>query len=326
MLLDTCVPFFHTCTLAQTHAHARAHTHTHTPPPDKLTRQVRIIMRRAALVLLLAVAASMSVARGATGPLRAAVPALNARHARQSLGAIHSSPRARSGDGCQCDSRGCCYYDPLYHCGYGPAQCPCSEGCIAPPTPPPAPPGPGGHCGRAQSYPTGRNYLEQDARPPQQTSTQANVLQKNVRGAAAQSALAEAWLATHLDTVVRPGLTGLPCAAATAEELLAIVKWEFNHQQLIHNAPVQPGQAGIDDDTDLKTTLMNSYIQNVCQRYLLGEESKNNFEGESGIMEQYMAFPPFVDPAHPTLREAGRKPPLAIKNLPEDTDRLRRPP
>ena len=98
---------------------------------------------------------------------------------------------------------------------------------------------------------------------------------------------------------------GLPCENATPDELLSILSWEFQRLPILHNAPIVPGANQIDDDTDLFTTLTNSYLQNVCQRYLLGVEPKNNFAGEQDIMVRYLNYPSFKDPTHPTLREAN---------------------
>lgn len=84
-----------------------------------------------------------------------------------------------------------------------------------------------------------------------------------------------------------------------------MLDWAFEHQQIIHNAPSAAGQAAIDDDTDMDTTLANGYLQNIWQRYLLGAENASNAVDEGYIMEHYMHHPPFGDPTHPTLREAN---------------------
>lgn len=162
------------------------------------------------------------------------------------------------------------------------------------PGPTPAPPGPAplGSCSLRKKYPDGHNYLEQDSRPPEQTVIQAAVLDRNIESAVAQSAAAESWVQRYLDSVVRPDLSGLNCSTAPAEELMEMLKWEISHLQLIHNAPVFPGEAGIDDDTDLRTSLENGFLESVLHRYLLGEESKANALGESNIMTKYLGFPP----------------------------------
>lgn len=131
----------------------------------------------------------------------------------------------------------------------------------------------------------------------------------NVANAKALSAAAEPELQKYLGTVVLPGLAGTAAENATPAELLAMLKWEFEHQQLQHSAPTRPWPkppaTGVRDDSDLNTTLGNRYIQNVWQRYLLGVELKSAALGEGYIMEQFMKYPPFLNRDHPTLREAN---------------------
>ena len=133
---------------------------------------------------------------------------------------------------------------------------------------------------------------------------QAQVRARNVANAASQSQAAKPWVLNHIDTVVRPGLTGLPCASEPAETLLEMLTWEFKRLPSIHNAPLEQ-KAAINDDTDMQTTLTNGYLQNVAQRYVLGVEETNNMIGEGRIMETYMNFPPFKNKYRPTLREAN---------------------
>jgi hypothetical protein len=149
--------------------------------------------------------------------------------------------------------------------------------------------------------------LSQPARPPQMTGVQYNTLANNLKTAKADSAAAKSWLLTHLDTVVRPKLQKDKFPAwvkdANASTLLDALTWEFRHQTLLHNAPIYSKHALIQDDSDLNTTLRNGYLQNVCQRYLLGQENQANFVNEGNIMTQFMGYPSFNK--RPTLREVN---------------------
>ena len=131
----------------------------------------------------------------------------------------------------------------------------------------------------------------------------------NIANAKALSAAAEPEVQKYLGTVVLPGLAGTTAENATPAELLAMLKWEFAHQQLQHSAPTRPWPkppaTGVRDDSDLNTTLGNRYIQNVWQRYLLGIELKSAALGGGYIMEQFMKYPPFLNRVHPKLREAN---------------------
>ena len=191
-----------------------------------------------------------------------------------------------------CDCKSCC--GPDAGCGAPPS-------CSAPgPSPGPPP------CATRVAFPKGHFPTLQAQRPPQQTAVQASVRAAAVKDAPARSAAAKPWVLNYLDTAVRPKIQNLWCANATAEELLDIVQWEFAHQAIIHNGPIAKGDpTQISDDTDLFTSLTNGYMQNVCQRYVLGVEATSNFVGEGGIMTHYMGYPPFKNPNHPTLREAN---------------------
>lgn len=86
-----------------------------------------------------------------------------------------------------------------------------------------------------------------------------------------------------------------------------MLSWEFARLPLIHNGPLDDSDpAGCKDDTDLFTSLTNGYLQNVCQRFVLGVEADSNLEGEHEIMTGYMGLPKFSrGPGDPTLREAN---------------------
>ena len=172
-----------------------------------------------------------------------------------------------------------------------------------PPPPPPPPPPP--QCQRRVRFPDGHWPTLQAQRPPQQTAVQASVRATNVAPSASLSKGAEPAVLRLLDQL-RPALSGLWCENLSAPELLDVVRWEFAHQSILHNGPLRRGAtADINDDTDLVTTLTNGYMQNVLQRYVLGVEHATNAMGEGRVMEEYMGYPPFRHPTHPTLREAN---------------------
>eukprot|EP00935_MAST-01C_sp_MAST-1C-sp1_P001542 g1542.t1 len=114
----------------------------------------------------------------------------------------------------------------------------------------------------------------------------------------------------------RHAIQGLPMANASADTLINMLKWEFKRLPILHNGPLLPGGGEIADDSDLETTLSNGYLQNVCQRWLLGVEQKNNFEGEcNDIMVNYMHFRPFEKQDTPTLRETNNRVLYLANNL-----------
>ena len=136
---------------------------------------------------------------------------------------------------------------------------------------------------------------------------QARVRAANVKDAATLSAAAEPKVLSLLDAALQSGqLKGLWVENLTSAALLDVLRWEYRHQSILHNGPLRRGATpDIDDDTDMVTTLTNGYMQNVLQRYVLGVEHTSNAMGEGAIMENYMGFPPFARPTHPTLREVN---------------------
>ena len=116
---------------------------------------------------------------------------------------------------------------------------------------------------------------------------------------------------------------------------------QFAHFAAIHNGPIASSPA-IDDDTILQTTLENSFIQSVPNRYVMGVEGAGNFRGEcaptgfqslpappiplaggedsslpdahrarlslwplptANVMEGFMGYTPYAISNRPTLRE-----------------------
>ena len=94
-----------------------------------------------------------------------------------------------------------------------------------------------GDCTTKTPFPTGQTPGLQRFRPPLQTATQLATFQLNVRDAANFSAAAEPWLRETLEAA-RPSLKDLPCANATTDELVEIVRWEYQHLSLLHNGPL----------------------------------------------------------------------------------------
>lgn len=149
--------------------------------------------------------------------------------------------------------------------------------------------------------------LFQERRPPQQTSVHSAVCHANIVDAPTKSKNAYSEVLTMMTAVVNSGkLKAVPSlATATAADLMTMFEWEFKHMPATHNGPITPHDSMCPDDTDMITTLTNGYIQNVPQRYLLGDEPTDYFSLETNIMAKYMNFPPFKDPTRPTLREAN---------------------
>jgi hypothetical protein len=139
----------------------------------------------------------------------------------------------------------------------------------------------------------------------------------NTQNSAAQSAAALGWLNTTIEApAFRQAIKGLSMVNASTATIVEILKWEFKRLPILHNGPLNPGGGDIPDDSDLLTTLSNGYIQNVCQRWLLGVEKKGNFEGEcNNIMPNYMHFKPFQHADEPTLREANDRVLYLANNL-----------
>jgi hypothetical protein len=159
--------------------------------------------------------------------------------------------------------------------------------------------------------------LAQAKRPPQQTAEQYRVQQLNIKDSKAKSAAARSWLSTEVQTAAfRKQIGNLPCANASTDDIIGMLSWEFKRLPILHNGPLKLGGGSIPDDSDLLTTLSNGYLQNVCQRWLLGVEEKGNYEGEcNNIMTKFMHFAPFEKPDEPTLREANNRVLYLANNL-----------
>jgi hypothetical protein len=170
-------------------------------------------------------------------------------------------------------------------------------------------------CG--QVVPKAGPPLAQAKRPPQQTAEQYRVHQLNTKDSKVKSAAARRWLSTEVQaTAFRQKIANLPCANASTNDIIGMLSWEFKRLPILHNGPLNPGGGSIPDDSDLLTTLSNGYLQNVCERWLLGVEGKGNFEGEcNNIMTNFMHFAPFEKPDTPTLREVNNRVLYLANNL-----------
>jgi Cys-rich protein (TIGR01571 family) len=115
--------------------------------------------------------------------------------------------------------------------------------------------------------------LRQPIRPPRQTAAQAAAMRKIEAQAVKASAAAEPWVLSYFSSetvrsVLHPSLQNY-----SSKELLDMFAWEFQRLPLIHNAPVDAwdvDRAFIEDDSPMDVTLSNMYIQQPCQRYVLG--------------------------------------------------------
>eukprot|EP01043_Picozoa_sp_COSAG02_P027027 COSAG02_NODE_1576_length_11868_cov_82.967117_1_plen_1282_part_00 len=119
--------------------------------------------------------------------------------------------------------------------------------------------------------------LVQRFRPPQQTPAQATAHAKLETKAKIDSEAARAWVTSYLGgSAVRKHLDA-SLQHYNGSQLLEMFEWEFQRLQLFHNAPidgkrifVQTGKRCCPDDTPLNETLNNGYLQQPCQRYVMG--------------------------------------------------------
>jgi hypothetical protein len=161
--------------------------------------------------------------------------------------------------------------------------------------------------------PTTKEPAHTEYRPPVVTAVQKDVRAKGAAGAQAKSQAALPWLRNYLETM-RPKLAGLPVANLTTDELIDVVTWEWAHIGLQHNGPATT-PASIPDDDRLLTNLNNGYIQNVCQRYVMGVEVSSQFTYQDSVLVSYLGFPPFADQTRPTMREANNMPLYLASNV-----------
>ena len=110
-------------------------------------------------------------------------------------------------------------------------------------------------------------------RPPQQTAAQAKAMAKVYAAAATDSAAARPWALAYMGSAAVRSRLHASLQHYSNEQLLAMFSWEFERLPLFHNAPLDSFGAtlfAVQDDTPLNVTLDNGYLQNVCQRYVLG--------------------------------------------------------
>ena len=137
-------------------------------------------------------------------------------------------------------------------------------------------------------------------RPPQQTAVQATAMSALLAEARNLSEAAKPALLAAIEQT-RPTLL-FPYNATSAEDLLQMLYWEFSRLPVMHNAPLTADEKGHGDDTALLTTMRNGYLQNVCQRYVLGAEGNGL---HNSIMVPWFKLPPWAKPDEPTLRETN---------------------
>lgn len=117
--------------------------------------------------------------------------------------------------------------------------------------------------------------LVQRFRPPKQTAAQASSHAEIAAKAKVQSEAARAWVVGYLGgDLVRKNLDA-SLHHYSGEELLQMFEWEFKRLPLFHNTPIDGEDADrvaviVPDDTPLHETLGNGYLQQPCQRYVLG--------------------------------------------------------
>eukprot|EP01052_Picozoa_sp_SAG31_P034481 SAG31_NODE_4035_length_3645_cov_1.508460_2_plen_982_part_00 len=113
--------------------------------------------------------------------------------------------------------------------------------------------------------------LRQPLRPPQQTPAQAAAMKKVYAEALLQSAAAKQYALNYMADILPsldPTLQHL-----SPDELLQMFTWQFQRLPVFHNAPLDSwdvDRIGINDDSPLNITLSNGYIQQPCEREVLG--------------------------------------------------------
>jgi hypothetical protein len=100
------------------------------------------------------------------------------------------------------------------------------------------------------------------------------------------------------------------------DDLFSWFEWEFQRLPIIHNGPIfDKGDTPYKlDDTDVFTTMNNGYIQNIIHRWVLGREDKDNYYGQSNIMQKYLKYPAFSNMMSPTLQESNQRPVYCANN------------
>ena len=122
-----------------------------------------------------------------------------------------------------------------------------------------------------QSLRTPLELLVTKQRPPRQNVNQNAAVQQLLADAKSQSDAAKPQVIDAIEKIRSQLLS--PYNTYTSEQLLEMFSWEFKRLPIYHNGPLDAAEqtkSSITDDTVLNVTLKNGYIQNVCQRYVLG--------------------------------------------------------
>jgi Cys-rich protein (TIGR01571 family) len=110
-------------------------------------------------------------------------------------------------------------------------------------------------------------------RPPQETAVQSKAMEAIYETAATESAAARPWALSYMGSPAVRSRLHASLRHYSDEQLLQMFAWEFERLPIFHNAPLDSfgetlGQ--VRDDTPLNVSLDNQYLQNTCQRYVLG--------------------------------------------------------
>jgi len=143
-------------------------------------------------------------------------------------------------------------------------------------------------------------------RPPRFTLAQEKARKALLADSANKSEAARHTVLLMIDAI-KPSLHA-PYASYSSATLLAMLEWEYARLPIQHNAPLDDNDRGGDttlcDDTTLLIQLTNGYIQNVCQRWVLGG-GETHLSLHQRIMVPDFKLPPWKNESDPTMREAN---------------------
>lgn len=119
--------------------------------------------------------------------------------------------------------------------------------------------------------------LVQRFRAPQQTAAQTAAQTKIAAKAAIDSVAAKPWVLQYMGSSVVRGHLDSSLQKYSNAQLLEMFEWEFKRLPIFHNAPIDAEDVDrscssgiICDDSSLNVSLGNGYLQQPCQRYVLG--------------------------------------------------------
>jgi hypothetical protein len=133
--------------------------------------------------------------------------------------------------------------------------------------------------------------LRQAFRPPRRTDAQTAAMAKIEATAVHGSAEAKDWALSYLASDAVRGRLDASLQHYSDEQLLEMFSWEFERLIVWHNAPLDAAMVERSttnrDDTPLSITLENGYLQNPCQRHVLG--------GDQAVLYNLMVQHQFTD-------------------------------